>query len=53
MGPRIGLLIIGFIVGVVGFYYGGEPRIEIEIREVEKIVEKLVPRLIGAREISP
>ena len=43
MGPRIGLLIIGFIVGVVGFYYGGEPRTEIEIREVEKIVEKLVP----------
>ena len=43
MRPRAGLLVIGFMAGVVSYYYGGEPRTEIQVVEVEKIVEKLVP----------
>ena len=43
VGPRAGLLIIGFMAGVVAYYYGGEPRTEIKFVDVERVVEKLVP----------
>lgn len=43
MGPRAGLLVIGFMAGVISYYYGGKPSTEIEVVEVEKTVEKLVP----------
>jgi spore germination cell wall hydrolase CwlJ-like protein len=35
--------IIGFIIGVTSYYYLGIPQTIVEIREVEKIVERLVP----------
>jgi len=43
MGPRAGLLIIGFMAGVVAYYYGGDPRTEVKLVDVERVVEKLVP----------
>jgi N-acetylmuramoyl-L-alanine amidase len=37
-----GVLIIGFITGVVSYYYLGEPRTEVKVVEVENVVEKVI-----------
>lgn len=41
-----GVLIIGFITGVVSYYYLGEPRTEVKVVEVEKVVENVVEKVI-------
>lgn len=43
MKATTGVLIIGFISGVVSYYYLGEPRTEVKVVEVEKVVERIVP----------
>lgn len=43
MKATTGLLIIGFISGVVSYYYLGEPRTEVKVVEVEKVLERIVP----------
>jgi N-acetylmuramoyl-L-alanine amidase len=37
-----GVVIIGFITGVVSYYYLGEPRTEVKVVEVENVVEKVI-----------